>query len=228
MPSLNVKRIESEIEKYKTNLETASMDQYKQDMADNFADEKIVDDSLHGALQQMAARGKRLGWSGMEYQQQSRELVSNMIGSAIDSALQVDEVDRAGQLLEKYGSMMDMNAYTKTANYVKKRTAIRDEKKFAESLMERCKNPDGSYNMSLFQKELTNFQNGRTAAPAAYACIVKSELFLHPHPPPSATQGLSCICNLHQSSRQSQITNSLSEARDQTCILMDSGQVCYC
>lgn len=160
---------QSEIEKYKTNLETASMDQYKQDMADNFADEKIVDDSLHGALQQMAARGKRLGWSGMEYQQQSRELVSNMIGSAIDSALQVDEVDRAGQLLEKYGPMMDMNAYTKTANYVKKRTAIRDEKKFAESLMERCKNPDGSYNMSLFQKELTNFQNGRTAAPAAYA-----------------------------------------------------------
>lgn len=160
---------QSEIEKYKTNLETASMDQYKQDMADNFADEKIVDDSLHGALQQMAARGKRLGWSGMEYQQQSRELVSNMIGSAIDSALQVDEVDRAGQLLEKYGPMMDMNAYTKTANYVKKRTAIRDEKKFAESLMERCKNPDGSYNMSLYQKELTNFQNGRTAAPAAYA-----------------------------------------------------------
>lgn len=160
---------QSEIEKYKTNLETASMDQCKQDMADNFADEKIVDDSLHGALQQMAARGKRLGWSGMEYQQQSRELVSNMIGSAIDSALQVDEVDRAGQLLEKYGPMMDMNAYTKTANYVKKRTAIRDEKKFAESLMERCKNPDGSYNMSLFQKELTNFQNGRTAAPAAYA-----------------------------------------------------------
>ena len=32
----------------------------------------------------------------------------------------------------------------------------------------------------------------------------------------------SCICNLHHSSWQRHILNSLSEARDQTCILMDT------
>ena len=35
----------------------------------------------------------------------------------------------------------------------------------------------------------------------------------------------SCICNLHCSSRQHQISNPLSEARDQTHVLMDTSQV---
>lgn len=160
---------QGEVEKYKTALENSSMDQYKQDMADNFADDKIVEDSVYGAVRQLAARGKRLGWSGQEFQQQSRDLVSNMVGSAIDSALQVDEVDRAGQILENYGNLMNMDAYTKVANYVKRRTAIRDEKKFAEKLLEDCKNPDGSYNLSMYQDKLKKFQDGRLAAPAAYA-----------------------------------------------------------
>ena len=44
-----------------------------------------------------------------------------------------------------------------------------------------------------------------------------------------AAQDLSCICDLHHSSRQCQILNPLSEARDRTCILMDTSQVhCRC
>ena len=34
--------------------------------------------------------------------------------------------------------------------------------------------------------------------------------------------------DLHHSSQQHQILNPLSEARNQTCILMDTSQVCYC
>ena len=41
----------------------------------------------------------------------------------------------------------------------------------------------------------------------------------------TATQDLSCTCNLHHSSWQRQILNSLSEARDQTHILVDTSQV---
>ena len=160
---------QGEIEKYKTGLENASIDQSRQDMADNFADDKIVEDSLYNSVRQLAARGKRLGWSGLEFQQQSRDMVSNLLASAIDSALQTDEVDRAGQLLENYGNMMNMDSYTKIANYVKRRTAIRDEKKFAEKLLEDCKNPDGSYNLSMYQEKLKKFQEGRLPAPAAYA-----------------------------------------------------------
>ena len=33
------------------------------------------------------------------------------------------------------------------------------------------------------------------------------------------------VCKLHHSSRQRQIPDPLSEARDQTCILMDAGQI---
>ena len=40
-------------------------------------------------------------------------------------------------------------------------------------------------------------------------------------------QNLSCICGLHHSSRQRQILNPLSEARDRTCILMDTSQIGY-
>ena len=40
-----------------------------------------------------------------------------------------------------------------------------------------------------------------------------------------ATQDLSHVCDLHHSSWQHQILNSLSEARDRTCILMDTSQV---
>ena len=41
----------------------------------------------------------------------------------------------------------------------------------------------------------------------------------------TATWVPSCVCNLHHSSWQRCILNSLSEARDQTRILMDSSQV---
>ena len=53
---------------------------------------------------------------------------------------------------------------------------------------------------------------------------VKSEL----QPPAyiTAMPDLSRICNLHHSSQQSHTLNPLSEARDQTCILMDTSQVC--
>ena len=41
-------------------------------------------------------------------------------------------------------------------------------------------------------------------------------------------QDLSHICDLHSSSGQCRIFNPLSEeARDQTCVLMDTSQVCY-
>ena len=50
---------------------------------------------------------------------------------------------------------------------------------------------------------------------------VKSELLLPAYPTATATHDLSHICDLHHSSWHHQILNPLSEARDQTCILMD-------
>ena len=44
----------------------------------------------------------------------------------------------------------------------------------------------------------------------------------------TAMQDPSCDCNLHHSSWQCQILNSLSEARDQTCNLMLPSQICFC
>ena len=38
----------------------------------------------------------------------------------------------------------------------------------------------------------------------------------------NSTQDLSCICDLHHSSQQHRILNTLSKAGDQTCILMDT------
>ena len=43
-----------------------------------------------------------------------------------------------------------------------------------------------------------------------------------------ATQDPSCVCDPHHSSQQCQILNSLSEARDQTYILMDTSQIHFC
>ena len=45
--------------------------------------------------------------------------------------------------------------------------------------------------------------------------------------PAIATWDPSCIYNPHHSSRQCQILNPLSEARDRTCILMDTSQAHY-
>ena len=52
---------------------------------------------------------------------------------------------------------------------------------------------------------------------------VKSEL----QPPAYATAAtdLSRICDLHHSSQQCQILNTLSKARDRTCVLMDTSQI---
>ena len=54
---------------------------------------------------------------------------------------------------------------------------------------------------------------------------VESELQLLAYATATAMWDLSTICNLHHSSWQCQILNPLSEARDQTCILMDASQI---
>ena len=54
---------------------------------------------------------------------------------------------------------------------------------------------------------------------------VESELHLLAYTTATATPDLSWVCNLHQSSWQSQILNPLSKARDQTHVLMDTSRV---
>ena len=49
---------------------------------------------------------------------------------------------------------------------------------------------------------------------------VQLELQLPAYTTATITRDPSCVCDLHHSSRQSQILNPLSEARDQTCNLM--------
>ena len=53
----------------------------------------------------------------------------------------------------------------------------------------------------------------------------KSELQLQVYTTATAMPDLSHICDLHHSSRQRQILNPVSEARDSTVILMDPSQV---
>ena len=50
---------------------------------------------------------------------------------------------------------------------------------------------------------------------------VESELQMLAYATATATQDLSCVCNLHHSSLQRRILNPLREARDGTRILMD-------
>ena len=54
-----------------------------------------------------------------------------------------------------------------------------------------------------------------------------SELQLPAYTTATATPDPSRDCNLHYSSRQSQILNLLREARDWTRILMGTSQICY-
>ena len=56
---------------------------------------------------------------------------------------------------------------------------------------------------------------------------VELELQLHAYATATATPDPSRICDLHHSSRQRQILNSLSEARDRNRILMDTSQVLH-
>ena len=56
---------------------------------------------------------------------------------------------------------------------------------------------------------------------------VKPELQLPACATATATQDPSCVCDLYHSTWQHQILNPLSEARDWTCILMDTSWVCY-
>ena len=56
----------------------------------------------------------------------------------------------------------------------------------------------------------------------------ESELQLPSYATAAATPDLSCICDLHHSSRQCQILNPLTEAWDQTCNLMVPSQIRFC
>ena len=56
---------------------------------------------------------------------------------------------------------------------------------------------------------------------------LESELQLLAYTTATATQDLSHILDLYHSSRQCQIPDPLSEARDGTHFLMDTGRVCF-
>jgi len=57
---------------------------------------------------------------------------------------------------------------------------------------------------------------------------VKPELQLLAYATATATPDPSCVCDLHYSSQQCWILNSLSKARDKTCILTDASQIRFC
>ena len=57
---------------------------------------------------------------------------------------------------------------------------------------------------------------------------VYSELLLPAYARATAMPDPSCVCNLHQSSRQRWILNPLSEARDRTRNLMVPSQIHFC
>ena len=65
------------------------------------------------------------------------------------------------------------------------------------------------------------------AALAAYGSS-QARVKLEAYATATAIQDLSHICYLHHSWQQCWILNPLSRARDQTCVLMDTSQVCYC
>ena len=56
---------------------------------------------------------------------------------------------------------------------------------------------------------------------------VELELQLLAYATAPTMQDLSHVCDLHQSSGQHRILNPLSEARDQTQVLMDTGWICF-
>ena len=56
---------------------------------------------------------------------------------------------------------------------------------------------------------------------------VEWELQLCAYTTATATPDGSHVCNLHHGSRQCWILNPLSEARDKTCVLMDTSQIHY-
>ena len=56
---------------------------------------------------------------------------------------------------------------------------------------------------------------------------VEWELQLLAYTTVTATQDSSHVCNLHHSSPQSQIPNSLGKARDRTCILKNTSWICF-
>ena len=54
---------------------------------------------------------------------------------------------------------------------------------------------------------------------------IESELEPPAYTTAIATQDPSCVCKLHHSSGQRYILNPLSDARDWTCVLMDTSQI---
>ena len=112
----------------------------------------------------------------------------------------------------------------------RKANVLQDWKDANQKMTEGLKYPDCTSQMYGWIPFFFFFLKLFRAASVVYGSSqagVKSELQLLAYITATATWDRSCLWDIYHSSQQRQILNPLSEARDRTCIPMDTSWICY-
>ncbi len=87
-------------------------------------DNNSVNFAVNDGLRLLQYRAKDQGWSNAQLEQEKRKLIGAIGGSAIQAAIDNNNLEQAGILLTTYGPQMDQAARMKFENVVKKNTNI--------------------------------------------------------------------------------------------------------
>lgn len=148
--------------------ETVKANEYKNsltlnaDMAGkNYADVGTIDMLLSDSSRLVSARGADQGIDGLTLQQEQQNVTSQIVGSAINAALSNDDYDTAESYYNRYGTQMNSKDLLKYNEVLKKEKRIVEDRSFLDSVMDKCRLPDGSYDYEKI-KELVHTEANST------------------------------------------------------------------
>ena len=122
--------------------------------------QNMVTNIIRDTERDLITRGKTKGWTGAIFEANRQKMITQIVASAVQSALNDNADDRALEIANNYRKDMDQGTYGKLVNSIKKKKEVNDMYIEADNLIVRDK--DGNIDLEASRKNVEN-KYGRNA-----------------------------------------------------------------
>lgn len=140
----------------------SSIDQSGQIAALNYESDGMLGSTIADSMRTVDARAAAKHLSGAQYVTERRKVLTSVVGAAANAAIDAGDFDRADSILKQHRGDMDQKTWGQMNALVQKKVGAKKEAGLLSDIIARCKNPDGSPNLTQIYSEIDKV-NGRDA-----------------------------------------------------------------